>query len=106
LARNTVRKVIRSGAATSHQYNCIKQPMPQLGAYVIRLEKLLEEDWKRPYKRRLTARRLHELLQEHGYKGSYDAVQRFCKKWREKRSKQSCGSYVPLSFSLRRCMPV
>ena len=45
LARNTVRKVIRSGA-TSHEYNRARQPMPQLGAYVIRLEELLEEEDK------------------------------------------------------------
>ncbi len=98
LARNTVRKVIRSGA-TEHQYIRGKQPMPQLGAYVSCLEDLLEEDWKRPRKRRLTARRLHELLEKKGYEGSYDSVQRFCKKWREKRGRQSGDCYIPLSFS-------
>jgi transposase len=98
LARNTVRKVIRSGA-TEHEYIRVNQPMPQLAAYVPRLEELLKKDWKRPRKRRLTARRLHELLQDEGYGGSYDSVQRFSKKWREKRGKQSGGCYVPLSFS-------
>ena len=73
--------------------------MPQLGPHVVRLEELLEEDWNRPRKRRLTARRLHELLQESGYRGSYDSVQRFSKQWREARGKQSRGSFIPLRFT-------
>ena len=54
LSRNTVRKVIRSGA-TEHRYQRDIQPMPRLGAYLTRLAALLEEDWQRPKKRRLTS---------------------------------------------------
>ncbi len=40
LSRNTVRKVIRSGA-TEHQYERMSQPMPRLGPYQARLIALL-----------------------------------------------------------------
>ena len=50
ISRNTVRKVIRSGA-TEHCYRQTNQPLPRLGNYVDRLEELLEEDWSRPRKR-------------------------------------------------------
>ncbi len=84
LARNTVRKVIRS-EATAHTYEREQQPMPRLGEHVKRLEMLLEEDWQRPKKRRFTARWLFEVLQEEGYIGGYDSIQRYVKKWRVKR---------------------
>ncbi|SDP34802.1 hypothetical protein SAMN05660330_04346, partial [Desulforhopalus singaporensis] len=45
LSRNTVRKVIRSGA-TEHTYERKLQPQPQLGEYVSQLEELLEADWE------------------------------------------------------------
>lgn len=98
ISRNTVRKVIRSGA-TEHSYKRTSQPQPRLGDYVDRIEELLEEDWRRPRKRRLTARRLHELLQAEGYSGSYDSIQRFAKSWRAKKGKNPTGGYIPLSFS-------
>jgi transposase len=98
ISRNTVRKVIRSGA-TEHCYKRIKQPLPQLGNHVCRLKELLEEDWKRPRKRRLTACRLFELLQAQGYAGGYDSIQRFTKSWRAKKGKEPSGGYIPLSFS-------
>jgi transposase len=98
LSRNTVRKVIRSGA-TEHIYERKRQPQPQLGEYVPHLEKLLEEDWERPQKRKITACRLFELLQKAGYGGSYDSVQRFTRKWRIGKGKQTSGAFIPLSFS-------
>jgi len=98
VSRNTVRKVIRSNA-TEHHYVRTHQPMPRLGAWISRLEALLEADSKRPRKRRITARRLYELLQGEGYDGSYDSVQRFCRKWRDQHGQRSSGVYVPLSFA-------
>jgi len=98
ISRNTVRKVIRS-EATEHRYERNRQPLPRLGQYVSKLEDLLEQDWKRPRKRRLTAMRLYELLQEEGYAGGYDSIRRFAKQWREKKGKQPGGAYIPLSFS-------
>ena len=60
LSRNTtVRKIIRSGA-TDRKYNRTHQPLPQLGGFVDRLDTLLDEDMKRPKKRRFTAMRVFE----------------------------------------------
>ena len=98
ISKNTVRKVIRSGV-TEHQYKRSKQPMPQLGDYITRIEDLLEDDWKRSKKRRLTASRLHELLKEEGFEGGYDSIQRFTKKWRENKGKVAKATFIPLSFA-------
>lgn len=98
ISKNTVRKIIRS-ETTEQVYQRTIQPQPQLGEYVLRLEELLEEDWKRPRKRRLTARRLLELLQSVGYTGGYDSIQRFTKAWRLKKGKEPTGGFIPLSFA-------
>lgn len=97
LSRNTVRKVIRSGM-TEHKYERSHQPLPRLGDYVDRLDKLLEEDWKRPKKRRFTAQRLFELLQSESYSGGYDSIQRYVKKWRVNHGKTSKSAFIPLHF--------
>lgn len=98
LSRNTVRKVIRSGA-TAHRYVREEQPCPKLGDFKERLDRLLEEDKKRPKRRRLTAQRLFELLQGEGYEGAYDSIQRYVKKWRNESGRQPDGVYIPLKFS-------
>ena len=94
LSRNTVRKVIRS-KETKHIYIRQHQPRPQLGKYLPRLVDLLEEDWKRPKKRRLTARRLFETLQSEGYEGAYDSVQRYVKSWRERKRRRREDQLLP-----------
>ena len=63
------------------------------------MEELLELDWARPKKRRLTGRRLFELLQAEGYTGGYDSIQRFAKKWREQKGRGSGSGFIPLSFA-------
>jgi len=73
--------------------------MPRLGDYLSKVEELLEQDLNRPRKRRLTARRLFELVQQEGYAGSYDSIQRFAKKWREKKGKVSVSTFIPLQFA-------
>ena len=98
LSRNTVRKVIRSGI-TEHTYTRNSQPMPRLGDYLSMVGDLLEKDWKRPRKRRLTARRLFELVQKEGYEGGYDSIQRFTKKWREEKGAVSRSIFIPLQFA-------
>ena len=98
ISKNTVRKVIRS-EATDHVYQRAVQPRPQLGKHMPRLEEMLAEDWKRPRKRRLTARRLFELIQAEGYNGGYDSIQRFTKTWRLKKGKEPTGGFVPLIFA-------
>ena len=98
ISRNTVRRVLRSGA-TEHHYERDRQPVPKLGAYTERLDTLLEEDASRPRNRRLTAQRLHELLQEEGYQGAYDSVQRYVKQWREQHGRTTSQVFIPLKFA-------
>src|SRR6186997_2620205 len=71
ISRQTVRKAIR-GSSVEFRYERQVQPQPRLGAYVARLDGLLEANSKRPARERLTARRLFELLRAEGYDGAYD----------------------------------
>jgi transposase len=98
ISRNTVRKIIRNGVTENH-YVREEQPCPQLGDFKERVEALLEEDKKRPRRRRLTAQRLYELLQVEGYEGAYDSVQRYVKLWRSQSKKQPAHFYIPLNFA-------
>src|SRR5262249_48274811 len=66
ISRKTVRKAIR-GSATEFHYERQVQPQPRFGAFVARLDALLEANSKRPARERLTARRLFELLRAEGY---------------------------------------
>ena len=97
ISRNTVRKVIRSGK-TKHEYSRKQQPLPKLGAHLDFLENYLQKDWKQPKKRRITAKRLHELLCEQGYQGAYDSIQRYVRRWRKDKSKIKLGVFIPLYF--------
>ena len=97
LSRNTVRKVIRSGA-TEHSYSREIQCYPKLGFYLERLDKLLEDNQKRSKKRRLRVRRLFEILSGEGYTGSYDSVQRYAKKWLFAYRPSAGQVFIPLEF--------
>ena len=75
VSRKTVRKAIR-GSSTEFRYERQVQPQPRLGAYVARLDAMLEANSKRPARERLTARRLFELLRAEGYEGAYSILLR------------------------------
>jgi transposase len=97
ISRNTVRKVIRS-QVTEHRYEREDQQYPRLRSFTKRLDELLEENLNRPKRRRMTAQRMFEILQGEGYKGAYDSVQRYAKKWREERGREPEQCYIPLRF--------
>jgi transposase len=97
LSRNTVRKVVRSDQ-TAFEYRRSKQPFPKLGAYIEELEQRLEQDQQLPKKRRRTAQALFEELQNQGYSGSYDSVQRYVKRWRRQQQHVGAQVFIPLSF--------
>ena len=78
VSRNTVRKVIRSGA-TAFSYERRVQPLPKLGPWRDGLERLLEANEAKPRRERLTLRRIYEALEGEGYGGGYDAVRRYAK---------------------------
>ena len=97
VSRNTVRKVLRSGA-TSFEYTRAVQPRPKLGAWHGHLDRMLSDNEARS-RDRLTLIRIFEELRGLGYEGSYDAVRRYAKKWRVERGAATAEAYVPLSFA-------
>src|SRR4051794_14008795 len=98
VSRNTVRKVLRSGA-TSFEYMRVVQPRPKLGAWHGGLDRMLSDNEAGPARERLTLIRIFEELRGLGYQGSYDAVRRYAKKWRVERGAATAEAYVPLSFA-------
>lgn len=97
VSRNTVRKVIRSGA-TAFSYGRRVQPMPKLGPWRDELERMLEANEGKGRRERLRLRRIYEDLADLGYDGGYDAVRRYAKTWRRRRSALLAQAYVPLEF--------
>ena len=97
VSRKVIRKAIRA-PGTEVRYVRESQPRPRLGSFVGRLEALLEENVTRPARERLTARRLHELLQGDGYAGAYDSVQRHVRDWRRDHGKTD-AVFIPLWFA-------
>ncbi len=97
LSRNTVRKVIRSGA-TEFTYDRTTQPRPKIDPWRSELDELLAENERRPKRERLTLIRIYEDLRNRGYDGSYDAVRRRAFSWAKATQEASASAYVPLSF--------
>jgi transposase len=98
VSRNTVRKVVRSGA-TAFEYEREVQPLPKLGLWRDRLEALLVSNESKPTRERLTLIRVFEELRRLGYEGGYDAVRRYAKVWARGRRGVTGDAYVPLSFA-------
>ena len=97
VSRNTVRKIIRSGA-TAFEYERRIQPQPKIGPWRDDLERLLATNAARPVRERLTLTRLFEELRGLGYDGSYDAVRRYAAEWRRRQSEATAAAFVPLTF--------
>jgi transposase len=98
VSRNTVRKILRSGA-TEFQYEREVQPLPTIGPWREQLDRLLMANEGKASRERLTLIRLFEELREAGFKGSYDAVRRYAKAWGKERGSVTADAYVPLSFA-------
>jgi transposase len=98
LSRKVVRKVIRSGATEFH-YEREHQPLPKIGPWRERLDTMLLTNATKPAREQLTLTRIYEELRGAGYDGSYDAVRRYAKSWREERGAVTAEAFVPLSFA-------
>lgn len=98
VSRNTVRKVLRSGA-TEFTYEREVQPRPKLGRWQADLDRLLAGNEAKPARERLTLIRVFEELRGLGYDGGYDAVRRYARVWERERSASTADAYVPLSFA-------
>ena len=97
VSRNTVRKILRSGA-TAFEYERAVQPRPRLGPWRAELERLLAANAARPSRERLTLMRIFEDLRGLGYAGGYDAVRRYAASWRRENG-ATASAFVPLSFA-------
>jgi transposase len=98
VSRNTVRKVLRSGA-TAFEYERERQPKPRIDPWRGQLDAMLEKNATVSARERLTLIRVFETLKELGYEGGYDAVRRYARSWARARSTATSDAYVPLSFA-------
>ena len=98
LCRNSVRKILRCGE-TAFSYDRPVQPLPKLGAFVERLEAVLEANEKRSRRDRFRLTRVFDDLRREGYEGGYDSVRRYARRWRETRTTGVANAFVPLVFA-------
>ena len=97
LSRPTVRKHLNT--VEEPRYQRIQPPAPKLGQFEVQLTTWLEEESKLPRSRRRSGQRLFEGLQEVGYSGAYDSVQRFVKRWKSgNHDPKLTEAFVPLIF--------
>jgi transposase len=97
LSRPTVRKHLRTTEEPVYQRQV--QPLPKLGHFQSLLESWLKTEQSLPRAQRRTARRLFEGLQVEGYRGAYDSVQRFVKRWQATSRPTATQAFVPLRFA-------
>jgi len=98
LSRNTVKKYINTSDEPGYQRQ--RQYKPQLGPFLDILDKWLEHDQCLPKPRRRSSRRLFEGLQNEGYHGAYDSIQRHVKIYKASRNPSKLSqAFVPLSFA-------
>jgi len=97
LSRPTVRKHLAT--VEEPKYERLQPSSPKLGQFEDQLTKWLEEEAKLARPRRRTAHRLFEGLQEIGYSGAYDSIQRFVKRWKStNHGPKLTEAFVPLVF--------
>ena len=97
LSRPTVRKHLNT--VVEPKYERTQPAAPKLGQFEEQLTTWMAEEAKLPRSRRRSAHRLFEGLQEIGYSGAYDSVQRFVKRWKSTRhGPKLTEAFVPLIF--------
>ncbi|MEB0233288.1 IS21 family transposase, partial [Undibacterium sp. 10I3] len=97
LSRPTVRKHLNT--VEQPKYQRLLTVSPRLDEYKDQLTSWLEEESKLPRSRRRTAQRLFEGLQELGYGGAYDSIQRFVKQWKSSaHGPKITEAFIPLVF--------
>ncbi len=97
VSRNTVRKVVRSGA-TEFSYDRSTQPRPKIDPWRSEPDEMLAGNARQPKRGRLTLIRIYDELRNQGYDGSCDAVRRYPASWWKTTQEASAAAYVPLSF--------
>lgn len=97
ISRNTVRKIIRTDA-TKFEMAKYNRSAVALDGYLPKLISALKENAKEPVRRRLTAKKLHKLLCDQGFTGSYESVNLEVRKYRREHEAKGKQVFVPLSF--------
>ncbi|MBA4143548.1 MAG: hypothetical protein H0X43_11250 [Nitrosospira sp.] len=82
LSRPAVRKHLNT--VEEPRYGRVQPIAPKLGKFEVQLTQWLEEEVQLARPRRRSAHRLFEGLQEIGYGGAYDSVQRVVKRWKSR----------------------
>jgi transposase len=97
ISRPTVRKHLNT--VTEPKYEREQPASPRLGQFEEQLTAWLAEESTLPRSRRRSAHRLFEGLQEIGYLGAYDSVQRYVKRWKSsQQGPKITEAFVPLVF--------
>jgi len=97
LSRPTVRKHLNT--VEEPKYKRVQPVSPKLGEFESQLVQWLEQESELARPRRRTAHRLFEGLQELGYGGAYDSVQRFVKRWKSNHhGPKLTQAFVPMLF--------
>jgi transposase len=98
MSRNTVRKIASSDQTEFHYTKRKTTVYPILGPHIESLKKILEKEEEMPQRKRRTGKKIVQELRNEGYEGSYDAVRRYIKSWKEEHKHSSPQAYVPLEF--------
>jgi len=101
LSRNTVRKYLQS-RVVEPKYVRLKTPS-KLDEFAGALEHWLTTEPLKGRKQRRNLRRIYQDLVELGYRGSYDRVAAFARRWRQRQREREQiagrGTFVPLKFA-------
>jgi transposase len=97
ISKNTVKKIIRSDA-TKFELAKYDKSKPVLDEYLEKLDKLLNDNLKEPVRRRLTAKKIFEILKADGYVGSYESINLVVRKFRLEHEARGKQVFIPLSF--------
>jgi len=101
LSRNTVRKYLVSGVVEP-KYP-LRQSPSKLDEFVATLTRWLATEPSKSRKQRRNLKRMYADLIELGYRGSYDRVAAFARRWhqqqREHEQHVDRGTFVPLRFA-------
>ena len=99
LARNTVKRIIRSDQ-TEFTYQRTNVFQPVTGGIRDTVREWIKEDLTKKKKLRRTATRIFDILRsEHGYTGSYVTISKMVGKMRHDEKEPYKEAYIPLIFS-------
>ena len=101
LARNTIDKWLKRSAGATEPRYARRKAVSKLDAYAETLTGWLKANTYRSRRERRTLLAMHQQLVAIGYRGSYNRVAAFGRRFREAQQSQGGGrAFVPLKFAL------